>query len=137
MKTINRKATEIFLKIVALIKENNGHIELDNKKGLYMSLSAEKIDEIEGFEMYSLAHYKEQNGDLMADPEMCFLLAQNEKDSIVMPYSYRNDFMRIDQIDLFIEDDKIKGIRHEAVAKNVAFANTWLKNIELQQLKTT
>ncbi len=99
-----------------------------------MPLFIEKIDEIEGYEMYSLAHYGKQMGDLMADPEMCFLLAQNNTDAIVMPYSFRNDFMAIDQIDIFIEDGKIKGIRHEAVAKNVAFANTWLKNIEKQQL---
>ncbi|SNR14424.1 DUF6908 domain-containing protein [Tenacibaculum jejuense] len=133
MKILNKTATNIFLRLVALAKENNGYVKLDNKKGV-MPLIVEKVEQIEDYEIYSLAHYGTQNGDLMADPEMCFLLAQNDKDTIVMPYSFRNDYMGIDQIDLFIENGKIKGIRHKAVTKNVAFANTWLKNIQNQQL---
>ncbi len=133
MKIIDRTATSIFLKLVALSKANKGYIKIDNEKGTYMPLSVEKIDEIEGYELYSLAHYGKQMGDLMADPEMCFLLAQNEKNTVVIPYSFRNDYIGIDSIDILIENRKIKGIRNKAVAKNVAFANTWLKRIKQQQ----
>ncbi|KAB1154207.1 hypothetical protein F7018_14625 [Tenacibaculum aiptasiae] len=42
---------------------------------------------------YSFAHYGKLNGDLMADPEMCFLLIQNKSDNVIFPYSYKNDYM--------------------------------------------
>ncbi|WP_062052970.1 DUF6908 domain-containing protein [Aquimarina longa] len=133
MKIINRTATKTFLKLVALAKANKGYTKIDNNAGLYMPLSVEKIDEIEGYELYSLAHYGKQMGDLMADPEMCFLLAQNENDAIVIPYSFRNDYLGICTTDILFENGKIRGVRKKAIAKNVAFANTWLETIKQQQ----
>ncbi|MBS9767819.1 MAG: hypothetical protein KGV44_09820 [Flavobacteriaceae bacterium] len=133
MKTLNKTATKIFLQLVEKAKANNDYIKIDNTKGVFMPLSVEKIDEIDDYECFSLAHYGQQNGDLMADPEMCFLLAQNETDSIVIPYSFRNDYMGVDRMDILIENNKLKGIRHKAVADNVTFANMWLNNIKNQQ----
>ena len=45
-----------------------GHRKLDNASGTFMAVCVEKITE----RHYSIAHYFEQNGDLMADPEMTF-----------------------------------------------------------------
>lgn len=134
MKTLNKTATKIFLALVEMAKKSeNNHIKIDNTEGTFMPLSIEKIGEIEGYECFSMAHYGEQMGDLMADPEMCFLLAQNKNDSIIIPYSFRNDYMGVDRMDILIENNTIKGIRKKAIADNVAFANMWLKNIKNQQ----
>lgn len=134
MKTLNKTATKIFLALVEMAKSNeNNYIKIDNTEGQFMPLSVEKIGEIEGYECFSIAHYGEQMGDLMADPEMCFLLAQNSRDSIVIPYSFRNDYVGIDRTDILIEDNKLKGLRPKAIADNVAFANMWMKNIKNQQ----
>lgn len=134
MKTLNKTATKIFLALVEMAKKSeNNHIKIDNTEGTFMPLSIEKIGEIEGYECFSMAHYGEQMGDLMADPEMCFLLAQNKNESIVIPYSFRNDYMGVDRMDILIENNTIKGIRKKAIADNVAFANMWIKNIKNQQ----
>lgn len=134
MKTLNKTATKIFLRLVAMAKDKeDNYIKIDNTEGTFMPLSVEKVGNIEDFECFSLAHYGEQNGDLMADPEMCFLLAQNEQNAIAMPYSFRNDYMGINREDILVENGKLKGIRHKAVADNVKFANMWLVNIKNQQ----
>ena len=50
------------------------HIKIENPP--YMALVIEDIQELgpHGFPVISVAHYGEQNGDLMRDPEMCFEL---------------------------------------------------------------
>ncbi len=134
MKTLNKTATKIFLQLVEKVKANaDNYIKINNAQGLYMPLNIEKISDIDSFECFSMAHYGEQNGDLMADPKMCFLLAQKGADSIVIPYSFRNDYMGVDRMDILIENNKIRGARKKAIADNVSFANMWLKNIKNQQ----
>ncbi len=134
MKTLNKTATKIFLQLVEKVKANaDNYIRINNAEGVYMPLNIEKISDIASFECFSMAHYGEQNGDLMADPEMCFLLAKKGADSIVIPYSFRNDYMGVDRMDFLIENNKIRGARKKAIADNVAFANMWLKNIKNQQ----
>lgn len=134
MKTLNKTATKIFLKLVEMAKNNeDNYIKIDNTAGVFMPLLVEKVGNIEDYECFSLAHYGEQNGDLMADPEMCFLLAQNEQNAIVIPCSFRNDYMGINRENILVENGKLKGIRHKAVVGNVKFANMWLVNIKNQQ----
>lgn len=134
MKTLNKTATKIFLRLVAMAKSNeDNYIKINNAEGVFMPLSVEKVGEIEGYECFSLAHYREQNGDLMSDPQMEFLLMQNQVGSIVIPYSFRNDYMGIDSRDVLVEDSKLKGFRGKAIVDNIEFANMWLKNIKHQQ----
>ena len=56
-----------------------------------MPLIVECVGEWGLGKIYSLAHYSEQNRDLMADPEMTFLLGAG---GLVFPLTYRNDFRR-------------------------------------------
>jgi hypothetical protein len=46
----------------------------------------------------SVAHYGEQNGDLMRDPEMCFELSQTTRSKLSLdPYYWRNDYVAVEQ----------------------------------------
>jgi hypothetical protein len=45
----------------------------------------------------SIAHYGEQNGDLMRDPEMCFELSESSGNLALDPYYFRNDYMGTEQ----------------------------------------
>jgi hypothetical protein len=58
----------------------------------YMALVIEALDESGpmGLPALSVAHYGEQNGDLMRDPEMCFELQLAEGPHLD-PFYYRND----------------------------------------------
>lgn len=66
----------------------------------YMALVIEAVPESgpQGLPAISVAHYGEQNGDLMRDPEMCFELAESDTNqSELNPYYWRNDYMGVEQ----------------------------------------
>ncbi len=81
--TLNKTATDIMLLVLAELGEQN-HIKINNNKegsGI-MPLSVERRAANLAHpsypewdcSVYSLAHYYEQNGDLMADPLMEFIV---------------------------------------------------------------
>lgn len=69
MKTLDRKAAEIFRALLALQTT-----KIDNSDGTYMPVYIELIGRIDNYNFFSLAHYGQQNGDAMRDPEMLFAL---------------------------------------------------------------
>ncbi len=64
----------------------------------YMPLVIEGMDESGsmGLPAISVAHYGEQNGDLMRDPEMCFELGIGGGPHL-NPFYYRNDYAGVEQ----------------------------------------
>jgi hypothetical protein len=51
-----------------------------------------------GLRAISVAHYGEQNGDLMRDPEMCFELSLPFGGKLTLdPFYWRNDYLGIEQ----------------------------------------
>ena len=122
MQALNKQAKKIMEALIAQL--DDGYLKLDNTKGTYMPLSVEKVTDEPGFTaVYSLAHYGEQNGDLMADPEMTF----GECDQEFYPLSFRNDYVGIyqtvitEQVDLKLQQELAE------------FAAMWLKNVVDQQ----
>ena len=66
----------------------------------YMALVIEAVPEPGplGVPAVSVAHYGEQNGDLMSDPEMCFELSKPPLCSVTLSaYYYRNDYLGLEQ----------------------------------------
>ena len=90
MKTLDRRAAEIFRKMLALQTT-----KIDNSDGTYMPVHIELIGRIDKYDFFSLAHYGQQNGDAMRDPEMLFALHNETRQFI--PYYYRNDYCGIEQ----------------------------------------
>ena len=109
MKRLSKKATQVFQQLHGMTKEN--YLKLDNKPGLFMPVVFEILGQsadMQGvrFDIVSMAHYYVQNGDLMADPELTFLCGQAGDDFIVMPGSYRQDGLGIDQESIrYTKDD--------------------------------
>ena len=134
MKALNQASTKIFEQIVDGLKELGDHKKIDNAPGTFMALSVELIDQWPEGNVVSLAHYYEQNGDLMRDPDMTFLVSNGTKVlEGIYPASYRQDGMGIDQVSLFHdEDDKLK-ICNKWQEGQASFANTWMRNIKEQQ----
>ncbi len=64
----------------------------------FMPLVIEGMDESGpmGLPAISVAHYGEQNGDLMRDPEMCFELGIGGG-AHLNPFYYRNDYAGVEQ----------------------------------------
>ena len=65
----------------------------------YMALVIESTGESgpSGLPAISVAHYGEQNGDLMRDPEMCFELSERSGNLALDAYYFRNDYLGTEQ----------------------------------------
>jgi hypothetical protein len=65
----------------------------------YMALVIEAVPEPGPLALpaISVAHYGEQNGDLMRDPEMCFELSERSGSLALDSYYFRNDYMGSEQ----------------------------------------
>ena len=99
MKTLDRRAAEIFRSMLALQTT-----KIDNSDGTYMPVHIELIGRIDKYDFFSLAHYGQQNGDAMRDPEMLFALHNETRQFIP-----------------------------RLQASHTTFANQWLRNIAAQQ----
>jgi hypothetical protein len=100
----------------------------------YMALVIEATPEPGplGLPAISIAHYGEQNGDPMRDPEMCFELSQPIHGKLTLdPYYWRNDYMAVEQFSRAI-------VRGHYVAllglhrQHERFADEWDGNLRLQ-----
>ena len=125
MKTLDRRAAEIFRKMLALQTT-----KIDNSDGTYMPVHIELIGRIDKYDFFSLAHYGQQNGDAMRDPEMLFALHKDTRQFI--PYYYRNDYCGIEQNSVRWSEVGI-ALNPRLQASHTTFANQWLRNIAAQQ----
>jgi hypothetical protein len=98
----------------------------------YMALVIEALDESGpmGLPALSVAHYGEQNGDLMRDPEMCFELGL-AGGAHLSAFYYRNDYLGIEQWSRDVVDGNY--IHLIAIhAQHERFSKTWDNNLRLQ-----
>lgn len=125
MQQLTNKATQIFN---ILINKNTTKIQNND---VFMAVHIEEIATCKHGKIWSLAHYYEQNGDLMSDPEMTFLV--NENQLVIYPLSYTQHSLGIyNEAVMFENGQPTKFIRK--LQKDLAvFANQWLNNIKLQQ----
>jgi hypothetical protein len=106
------------------------HLHIDNLP--YMALVIEALDESGpmGLPALSVAHYGEQNGDLMRDPEMCFELGL-AGGAHLSAFYYRNDYLAVEQWSRNVVDGNY--IHLIALhAQHERFAKTWDTNLRLQ-----
>ena len=108
------------------------YLKIDNPP--YMALVIEAMREPGplGLPALSIAHYGEQNGDLMRDPEMCFELSKPVGGKLTLdPYCWRNDYIAVEQFSRMI-------VRGHYIAlpglhsQQERFAAAWDKNLGLQ-----
>ncbi len=98
----------------------------------YMCLVIEAMDDSGpcGLPALSIAHYGEQNGDPMRDPEMCFELGF-AGGAHLNPYYWRNDYAGVEQWSRFITDSDY--VFHRALfQEHVSFAKVWDRNLRFQ-----
>ncbi|MDA3053236.1 hypothetical protein OFO01_07270 [Campylobacter sp. JMF_01 NE2] len=131
---LNKEADKILRHIVKMCKEQGegNFIKIDNSS--YMPVWAEIVHTTKFFdekaEIFSLSHYGEMNGDLMADPTMDFLIVENA----IYPMSFRNDYAYFSGATHRQSLDLTTMSANKAMMKDQAdFASIWLKNIKEQQ----
>lgn len=99
----------------------------------YMTLTVEMVERCKVFGHdaldYSLCHYGELNGDLMRDPEMLFLVVQDETGWHVYPHYYRNDYaFGIERECLSYRDGELK-VNSAMQRDHAEFAAMWMGNL--------
>ena len=132
MKCLNTKAKLVAQKLYEAMysgphMKQEGYAKINTSSS--MPVSVELVGEISGYgNVISIAHYGEQNGDLMADPEMTFIIQSD-----YYPISFRNDYLAISQEVFRFKDGKPTHIKPELQSDLTTFANTWMRNIQDQQ----
>jgi hypothetical protein len=80
-------------------------------------------------QIFSVAHYYEQNGDLMSDPDMTFLVTGD----YILPMTYRQDAIGINQTGILANDGESLKADIKRQKELATFANQWMHNIKTQQ----
>jgi hypothetical protein len=106
------------------------HKKIDNTEGTFMALHVECIGECNLGHIFSLAHYYEQHGHLMRDPEMLFIQAE---DGGYYPAEIWQDPVNSHGVGVQIENGSAVSIDETEQADMTVFAEVWLKNIWQQQ----
>jgi hypothetical protein len=125
MRELDMEATGIFRAILEILGKQS-HCRIDNARRRFMPIVVEQT----AADIYSLTHYGELNGDLMADPDMTFWIGSERK---IYAASYRNDYMDVARQALEFENGKPVVFNHHAQGEMTEFADLWLRNIAAQQ----
>jgi len=128
MKAINKSAAKTMRKLISQMEDGYAKIE---KSSCFMPVTIEHVGQNDLGKLFSVAHYAEQNGDLMRDPEVVFILGADEE---FYPVMIQQDFIgKYQDVLEYDETGKIKGWYPRLQADLASFANFWLKNIKDQQ----
>jgi len=131
MHFLSEISSRRFNHILSILGEKD-HCKIDNASGLFMALSVEAIGDADtipyGYgRLYSFAHYFKQNGDLMADPEVCFFV---DKAGRIAPYYVKMDACGYSREEVRLYTGEI---RVQPQKQLCSFCGLWLKNIFQQQ----
>jgi hypothetical protein len=114
-----RKLTEGLVKVC-------DHRTIDNCDSTFMPVVVEVVDSVRLGLVVSVAHYFEQNSDLMADPEVTFLVTADE----VFPLTfYQPPFS---DVAAKFEDGRLL-VSKRRQGDLTRFCNQWMRNIAEQQ----
>ena len=130
MKSINKKAKKVMDKLTGHIDGANDHKKIDNTEGTFMPVHVEHLRPCKLGQIFSVAHYYKQNGDLMRDSDMEFIKGG---DGEYYPISFWQDAPPVRNEVVMWKDGEITGWMGKEQASLVTFANTWMKNIKEQQ----
>ena len=121
--------------ILAILEKAGGwrpnlYLKIENSP--YMELVIEAMDESGpcGLPALSVAHYGEQNGDPMRDPEMCFELGF-AGGAHLNPFYWRDDYAGTEQWSRFIHESNYC-FHTQLHEQHTRFAKTWDNNLRLQ-----
>ncbi len=100
----------------------------------YMPLSIEDIGHSpDGLRQISLCHYGEQNGDLMRDPDIVYVLRENDGRPLAEPVSFQNDYMGLYQeVYTYNGEGKRTHVNPRLQRELVSFSLMGLRNLKQQ-----
>ena len=140
MKHLNKSAQAIFETLTdglvdvseSNFPEKQTHRTFGEDGGAFMAVHVERIRETEWGPIYSIAHYYKQNGDMVCDPDMTFLLAKT--DGLAYPLTFEQGGMLYQESVVWSPDEQRIASYHPKMQRDqTSFANKWMMNIGDQQ----
>ena len=122
MKKINKTSLKVFNQLVEGLAPGESR-KIENAP--YMALSVEHLTE----DTFSLTHYFESNGDLVADPDMEFY---RDSEGDVYPMAIQQVVGGYTKAIILDETGKPSGFKKQAQADLKSFADMWFRNIKVQ-----
>ena len=134
IQPLSKSALAVFHVLTEGINEVGDHRQIDNNApgSCIMAVTVEGVGRAPHGELIvSVAHYYKQNGDLVADPEVTFVVV---RDDFVYPISYKQAGLGIDREYIRWEGDRMLG--NLRMQNDLArFCTTWMRNIKNQQYR--
>lgn len=131
MKHLSPTAAATFRKAIAGVTSwTDGAKKIGEDGSPIMPLVVEAIEQSPHGRMFSLAHYYEQNGDLMRDPEVTFYVSHNS--SRIYPFSILNDGIGMYEEPAWWADGVVHCDNPKKQADIAAFCETWMANLHDQ-----
>ncbi len=133
LKQLNKKATQIFARIITGMNEIGDHAKIDTSS--FMAVCVDVIGRPVGqSRIIAVSHYFKQNGDMCADPDMTFLVEQPTEEApiAVYPLTFEQALPPVYQVAARFEGGTL--IHKAALQADITrFANSWMLNIAQQQ----
>jgi hypothetical protein len=126
MKAVSKRASIVLDNLTGGLGPGDART-YDNAPGDYMAVHVERVEETALGAVYSVAHYYEQSGDLVPDPDVTFLRGL---DGAWYPLSFQNAIA-------YRRAAEVRGgqilVKRREQRDLASFANVLLRNIEQQQ----
>lgn len=130
MTALNKTAYKTLAKLIEGLEINQSR-KIDNASGIFMPVSVEVLEVKNSIKRVAISHYYEQNGDLMADPDMEFLVM--ESIGFAQAVTYKQDGLGIYQVARWIDENGRELCRPGLLRDINHFACQWMRNIRQQQ----
>jgi hypothetical protein len=124
-KALDAEAEQIFRRLTDGLLKVGDSRQIDNSTS-FMPLYVEVIGRHGRWPIYSLAHYYEQNGDFVCDPDVTFLVTDQ-----VHPLTFEQGGV-VYQVAVRFEGQAIH-LNEPLQAQITEFCNQWLRNVAEQQ----
>jgi hypothetical protein len=108
------------------------YLKIENPPYMAIVIEATPEPGPTGLPAISIAHYGEQNGDLMRDPEMCFELSKPPLCGLSLSsFYFRNDYLGVEQYSRY-RDGENYVFRPDLHEQHEQFARQWDRNLRSQ-----
>lgn len=126
VKPVSASAKKIIQQLEAMMID--GYAKIDNANDVFMPVVVEQV----GANQISIAHYYEQNGDLMADPEIVFLKKEYSYGVEYYPIYERMSGLGL-EVELVIFENRKPKMISNLQKQTASFCTTWMRTIAMQQ----
>ena len=129
LRSLNKLSIRIFSTLVKGLEEV-GDSKRIAANDTFMAVVVECIGQHAEGRVFSVAHYGEEAGDAMRDPDVTFLVGENGK---VHPLTFRNDYFGAEEVAVELHADGKLRVDEQVMYVLVDFCNGWMKSINEQQ----